>query len=121
MAKKVKLNLTVSGNELWWSSDGGVNWAVVGPKSPVTVVKKDYEVQWICDDKTITDIGIKLDSGEVLEAPTGSGKEISCKVNPNCKDKDVTKYTISVNGGAFVIDPEVKSCDPPCPPGQGGG
>lgn len=120
MARKVKLNLTVSGGDLWWSADGGVNWAVVGPKSPVTVVKKDFEVQWICDDSTIDDIEIILDSGDVLEPPSGSRKEITCKVNQKCKDKDVSKYTISVNGGKFKIDPEVKMCNPPCPPGVGG-
>lgn len=112
MAKKVKLNLTVSGNELWWSSDGGVNWAVVGPKSPVTVLQKGDEIEWLCDNKTITDIDIIIDSGDAVEKPTGSNKDKTCKVNPKCKDKDVTKYTISVNGGSLKLDPEIKICDP---------
>lgn len=115
MAKKVKLNLTVSGGKLWWSADNGVNWAIVGSQSPVTVVKKDYEVKWICDDDTIKDIEIKIDSGIVMDTPTGSGKQKACKVNPKCKNGDESKYTITVNG-TLSADPIFKMCDPPCPP-----
>jgi len=119
MAKKIKINLSLSKDQLWWSSDGGVNWAPVTPESPTTIVQKDCEIQWVCDNGSIDDIDITIDDGDVLHPPTGSKKEKSCKVNDHCKNKSVSKYTITVNG-KYKVDPPVKLCDPPCIPGGDG-
>ncbi|MFT4834102.1 MAG: hypothetical protein ACI83W_000783 [Marinoscillum sp.] len=114
MAKKITLNLTLSAGQLWWSSDGGINWAIAGPKSPTTLLNKDYELQWICDDATIDDLEITIDSGTVLEPATGTKKEKTSKVNPSSKNGDLGKYSIIING-AITIDPDVKVCsNPPC-------
>ncbi len=114
MPKKITLNLTLSAGELWWSSDGGFNWAIAGPKSPTTLLNKDYELRWICDDDTIEDLKITIDSGTVLEAAIGTKKDKTSKVNPSSKDGDLAKYSIIING-TITIDPDVKVCSkPPC-------
>ncbi|MFY0605135.1 MAG: hypothetical protein JXR10_00375 [Cyclobacteriaceae bacterium] len=119
MPKKVKLELTLSKGELWWTSDKGVNWAPVGPKSPTTMLGEKDELQWICNDGSIDELEIKIDSGIVIDPATGSKTDKTSKVNAKSKNGDRTKYTILINGGSISVDPDVVKClNPPCPVGS---
>lgn len=121
MPKKVKLNLTYSANQLWWSADDGINWGVVGPKSPVTILDKDADVDWIADD-TLDLVSIDLDNDSIMDGVTGTSKDKKGKVKSSSQNGDKCKYSIkfTVTGGGtgvISVDPEMKICAPPCPPG----
>lgn len=121
MAKKVRIELNYSGEKLWWSTDNGVNWGIVGPNSPVSVLDPDADVQWV-GDKTIADVEIDLENDKVMDRPTGSKKDKSGKVKSSCKTGDCCKYNIVVviaaTGETITLDPDMKVCAPPCPPGD---
>lgn len=120
MAKKIKIDLNYSGETLWWSTDDGVNWGIVGPKSPVSVLDPGAEVQWKAD-RTISSVEIEPENDKVLEPITGSPDEKSSRVKSSCKTGDRCKYnivvTIAGTGKKLVIDPDLKICVPPCYPG----
>ncbi|MAE84984.1 MAG: hypothetical protein CMB80_19760 [Flammeovirgaceae bacterium] len=122
MAKKIVINLTYSDNALWWSADDKTNWAKVGPKSPVTNVTPDTDIDWIGDD-TLDEVNVLPSNDIVIDAPTGSKKDKKAKVKSNCKKGDKCKYDIEVVVAAtkekFTLDPDLNVCDPmkeTCPP-----
>lgn len=123
MATKTTIDLNYSGEKLWWSTDGGVNWGIVGPSSPVSVLNPGADVSWK-GDKTIDSIEIQLDSTKIMERVSGVGKDKSGKVKSSCKNGDKCKYTILVTPAgaktAIAVDPDLKVCEPPCNPGGGG-
>ncbi len=122
MAKKIKIDLTYSNGNLWWSADNKNNWAVVGPKSPVTMVDNGANIDWIGDD-TIDEVTISFKSDNVLDRPTGGKKDKKAKVKNSCKNGDTCKYDVTVIIAAtkesLTLDPDVQVCIPSgteCPP-----
>ena len=115
MAKKVRIELSYAREKLWWSADAGVNWGIVGPESPVTLLDKDSDITWIADD-TISDITISIKTDKVLDKPEGSKKEKKCKVKKGCKNGDKSKYDITIvvakNQETITFDPDTVYCDP---------
>lgn len=114
MRKKVTIDLTYSAGKLWWSSDGRVNWGIVGPKSPYTVLPSGADIDWI-GDKTIDEITITPISGSVLESIEGDKKKKKGKVGSKCKCGDKCKYNITIIASgtkeSFTVDPDIDVCN----------
>ncbi len=119
MAKKVKLNLTYSADKLWWSTDG-MNWAIVGPSSPVTILDKDADIQWLADG-TIEIVDIIPQNTGVMDKPTGNVKDKIGKIKDKVKTGDRCKYDVVIKvaatGQEISFDPDIQVCSPEPPTG----
>lgn len=121
MAKKIKIYLTYQKKDLWWSTDKD-NWGIVSAKSPQSVLGKNSQITWVAYDSSIDDITVDLDNDEIIDTPLiGDKKEKTGKVKSNAIKGAQTKYTINVipagETAAISVDPDLKYCDPECPPG----
>lgn len=122
-ARFVTIQLTYRDDVLWWSTDG-ISWGEVGPNSPQTILAPGDQINWVFDD-TMDDLGVEFVQADfVSDVTTDANNGVMTGLISASENGSKTKYDLLVTpaGSEDIvrIDPEVKACDPPCPPGVGG-